>query len=150
MDTYLVEIILNVHVSYFFDVCFGAYNNMILFPNSEKILEVVTVFMTRKLLWNYEQLSKKRALMKFHYKVTFPLRVMNWLEGPPSKFSTFLYRGSSNRRKSVACPKFEIKIKIKSKNRVACGHQNLIFIFTVLHRILHVSHPIETALIVHR
>jgi hypothetical protein len=35
------------------------------------------------------------------------LRVMNYLEGPLSQFSTFVYRGSSHRRKNAACPKFE-------------------------------------------
>ncbi len=36
------------------------------------------------------------------------LWVLNWLESPLSYFSTFVYRGSSNRRKSAACPKFDM------------------------------------------
>ncbi len=104
MDTYLVEIILNVHVSYFFDVCFGAYNNMILFPNSEKILEVVTVFMTRKLRAAVE----KDSFNEISLHSDLPSQSNELTRGPPELSRHFRSWGSSHQRKSALCPKFDI------------------------------------------
>jgi hypothetical protein len=55
------------------------------------------------------------------------LRVMNYLEGSLSKFSTFVYGGSSHRRKSAACPKFDMVWQYRSS--ILVGRRGVISSF---------------------
>jgi hypothetical protein len=53
------------------------------------------------------------------------LRVLNYLGGPSSRSSTFVYMGSSHQRKSAACPKFDMVWLNRSPMTV--GRRGVIF-----------------------